>query len=381
MESGFEFFVEEGYPAFSRLLHALRVPLRRYPMTFTLYFENSRTAYLLPPKRPGHFFWPVLAPRSLAYLLQFDFLLRRASRLVERRNAAITIGDFVARFPFLPSFCAEFLYPLMNGGWCFPIDEFRRMSAYNVLKYFVLMRPNGLEPRGFCEIVGGTAAYVAALRDAMPRVTIQCGSKVQCIRRRSGAFVVESATGEAGGFDHLVFASNALDACRLLYAVDGAEEVRAVLGQFRYLRTSIAVHGDRRLMPAEENIGPSSMSGGQGSAALVPSGDSSGHPSPYLGAGSRPPNRCRSRSTISPITTIQRWISTTFGHSGSSLRYRGEAICGLQASTHMMSTLTKVPSNLQLTSCGSLLRHQKIGAAVEGFLPALPYRAYKAQMI
>lgn len=251
-ESGFEFFVEQGYPAFSRLLQALRVPLRRYLMTVTLYLENSGTVHLLPPKRPEHFFWPVFAPRSLAYLLQFEFLLRRGARLVARRDTDVTIGDFVARFPFSASFCAEFLYPIMNGGWCFPLEEFERMSAYNVLKYLVLLRPDGLKPRALNEIEGGAAAYVAALRAAMPRVTVQRGSTVQCIRRHASGFGVVDAGGEARDFDHLIFATNAADARRLLHGVDGAEAERAALGRFRYFLTSIAVHGDRRFMPPEE---------------------------------------------------------------------------------------------------------------------------------
>ena len=193
-----------------------------------------------------------MRPVPLAYLLQFDFLLRRAARLVQQRNPGISIGDFVARFPFPSSFCNEFLYPLMNGGWCFPPDEFRRMSAYNVLKYFVIMRPDGLEPRTLSEIVGGTAAYVAALRDAMPRVIVQNGSKIEAIRRRGRGFTVVDGAGDARDFDHLVFATNALEAGRLLQGVDGAEAERAALGRIRYLRSSIAVHGDRRFMPPEE---------------------------------------------------------------------------------------------------------------------------------
>ncbi len=252
VELGFEFFVEEGYPAFSRLLQALRVTLRRYPMTFTLYIESSGAVYLLPPKRPDHFFWPAFAPRTLADLLQFDFLLRRGARLVERRDTAVSIDDFVTRLPFSSSFRAEFLYPLMIGGWCFPLEEFQRMSAYNILKYFVLFRPDGLGPRAVSEIEGGTAAYIAALRDAMPRVAVHCRAKIQSIRRHAGGFAVMDAAGDAREFDHIVFATNAAEAHRLLHDVDGAEEERAVLGRFRYFRTAIAVHGDRRLMPPEE---------------------------------------------------------------------------------------------------------------------------------
>ena len=252
VESGFEFFVEEGYPAFARLLHALAVPLRLYPMTFTLYLEHSGAVHLLPPKRAEGFYWPAFAPRSLAHLLQFDYFIRCGARLVEQCNTAVTIGDFVASLPVSSSFRAEFLYPFLIGGWAFPLKEFQRMSAYNVLKYLTLMRPNGLGPRGFTEIEGGTAAYIGALRGAMPRVAVHCGCHIQSIRRSGAGFVVLDPAGGDWEFDHLVFATNAPQACRLLDGVAGVEQERALLSRFRYFNKSIAVHGDRRLMPPRQ---------------------------------------------------------------------------------------------------------------------------------
>jgi predicted NAD/FAD-binding protein len=251
-ESGFEFFAEEGYPTFSKLLHLLHVRLRRYPMTFTLYSAKSGRAHLLPPSRTGFFFWPTLAPRSLAYLVQFAFLLRRAEELVTRRDTAVTIQEFIERFPFSPAFRAAFLYPFLGGGWGFPLPEFRRMAAYNVLKYLVVLRPVGLTPRAFSEVAGGIATYVAALRAAMPRVTIRAGADIRHVRRCSGGFTAVDAAGNAYNFEHLVFATNAVEAGRLLRGVDGAEAERAVLHRFRYLRSTIAVHGDRRFMPREQ---------------------------------------------------------------------------------------------------------------------------------
>ena len=111
IESGFEFFAEEVYPAFGRLLRALRVPLQRYPMTYTLYFEDSSKVHLLPPKRPGQLYWPAFAPRSLVNLLRFELLLRRSACLVERRDTSVTIDDFDARFRFPPAFAQTSCVP------------------------------------------------------------------------------------------------------------------------------------------------------------------------------------------------------------------------------------------------------------------------------
>jgi predicted NAD/FAD-binding protein len=127
------------------------------------------------------------------------------------------------------------------------------MSAYEVLKYLVLHRPEGLEPREFSEISGGTAAYVAALRGALTRAAVFAGVEIRCIRRSAGGYEMVDAEGSRKEFDHLVFATNAPEACRLLRCLTEAAPQRAVLERFHYFSTLIAVHGDRRLMPAEKN--------------------------------------------------------------------------------------------------------------------------------
>lgn len=250
VESGFEFFAADSYPTFTRLLRLLQVPLRRYPMTYTLYSASSSPVYLLPPKRDRPF-WPALAPRSLANLLQLEVLLHRAAGLVERCDTTVTIDEFVAGFPSTIAFRSQFLYPLLIGGWGFPLAEFRRMAAYNVLKYMVSMRPEGIAPRRFSEICGGNAAYIAALREAMPQVAFRCGATIrQICRSPAGGLTVSDANGTQN-FDHLVVATNARDACQLLHKLEQAEAQRAVLSQFRYFRTVIAVHGDSRFMPCD----------------------------------------------------------------------------------------------------------------------------------
>jgi predicted NAD/FAD-binding protein len=251
-ESGFEFFIEEVCPAFSRLLRVLNAPLRHYPMTFSLYREDFETVHLMPPKHVNGYHWPAFAPRSLSYMLQFEWFTRKAARLVHQRNVSLSIAEFVAGIALSRSFRENFLLPFLMGGWCIPAAEFRRLSAYNVLKYLVLHRPEGLEPREFSEISGGTAAYVAALRGALVRAAVISSVEIRCIRRASRGYAVIDAAGESREFDHLVFATNAPEAQRLLHCVTEAAEQRAVLNRFRYFSTWIAVHGDRRVMPPDE---------------------------------------------------------------------------------------------------------------------------------
>jgi predicted NAD/FAD-binding protein len=249
VESGFEFFAAESHPAFCRLLRAVKVPLREYPVTFTLYLEESGATHLMPPKRPDGVFWPAFAPGSLICLLQFAFFLRHGEQLVQASDTSVSIGDFVARFRFTRTFQDEFLYPFLVGGWCIPLADFRKLAAYNVLKYVILHRARGLEPRKFSEVPGGTAAYVVAIRQAMPRVAIRSGAPIRCIRKATSGYVLVDSAGESFACDHVVLATNAADARCLLHCVGEAEEERRLLGRFRYFETWIAVHGDQRFMP------------------------------------------------------------------------------------------------------------------------------------
>jgi uncharacterized protein len=252
VESGFEFFIEEMYPCFARLLRALELQLRRYPMTFTLFSPGSGRVYLLPPVRNGRIQWSAFQPRSLSYMLQFAYVLQSATRLVENRDWSVTIGDFVQRCQISKAFRDEFLLPFLDGGWCVPIEEFRRFAAYDVLKYVLLHRVKVLTVPAFSEVPGGMRTYVAAMKNALSRTTVMTGAETTCIRRSGERYVLAGAAGELQEFDHLVFATNAAQARQLLTGVDGSDEHRAALGGFRYFKTSIAVHGDRRVMPARE---------------------------------------------------------------------------------------------------------------------------------
>ena len=77
---------EEAYRTYYRLLEALRIPLRGYPMTFSLYLPDSKNVYLMPPKRSEGLFWPAFAPGALRHLAEAQLKLAEAS---DNRTAAL----------------------------------------------------------------------------------------------------------------------------------------------------------------------------------------------------------------------------------------------------------------------------------------------------
>lgn len=251
IDAGFEFFSGRLFPTFTRLLGLLQVPLHRYPLTATFYTHDQRYVSLLPPVRDGRLVWSALRPRPVLDLLQFGFALLRAGPLMRSRDTSVTLAQFMAGLPVLRSFKRRFLAPFLLAGWCVEPDEFLSFSAYDVLSYSYWHRPAGLQPYTWTEVVGGTQAYMQALAAALARAVVRPGCAVAGLTRRGRAYALQTADGGQHEFDQVLLATNAQVAARLLAGVEGAEAQRHVLGQVEYFPTSIAVHGDARLMPAD----------------------------------------------------------------------------------------------------------------------------------
>jgi predicted NAD/FAD-binding protein len=252
IDAGVDFFTPKLWPTFFRLLTILGVPLHRYPGTTVLHSKDRRKVYLMPAVRDGGVCWPVFKPRSLSHLLQFKHALRTAVPLVESADTSITIERFTESLKVSRRFKDEFFYPILFAIWCAGEDDFKNFSAYNGLKYYVRCEVGRFSEFYFTEVVGGTRVYIEALARVLTKARIRLSTQIQRISTVGKRFRVEAAGCDAEEFDHLVVATNARDAGRLVAELESAETLRRELDKFQYFKGTIAVHGDRRLMPASE---------------------------------------------------------------------------------------------------------------------------------
>lgn len=252
IEGGAEFFSEAMFPLFARLLKTLNVPLRPYPMTAVLYSTNNRRVTLLPPIRDGKIIWSGMNPRQITDLLQLKYVLWRAKALMERGDSSLTLEQFIESIWLTAGFKENFLYPFLLGGWCVEPDEFRHFVAYNGLRYAFMHQPTGLAPFYWLDMVGGTASYVQALLKNLAQAKIRLSCPVQRITRHNDGYRVEDASGGVFEFDHLILATNAAEAGILLTELPATAAIRQKLANISYFKTTIAIHGDQRLMPADK---------------------------------------------------------------------------------------------------------------------------------
>jgi len=253
IDAGFEFFSPTMFPVFTRLLKCLGVALHRFPLTVTFSTTDHRRVSLLPPIRNGRVSWSAFAPRPLAELLQFQHVVNRSAALIQSQDTSLTLEQFLTPLPLTDAFKSDFLYPIMLAGWCLEMDEFKGFSAYNVLSYFFLNRPSGITAKPWIEVEGGTQVYIQALTQLLARTQLKLQATITRVARSGAAYVVHLADGSAYEFDHLVLATNAAEARALLAHLDDRETLTHLLGAFEYFKTTIAVHGDQRLMPAKKN--------------------------------------------------------------------------------------------------------------------------------
>lgn len=250
IDAGFDFFTPKLWPTFYRLLNLLDVGLYRYSGTTTLYTADNRRAYLMPALRDGAICWPLFKPHALSRMIQFQRALQSAKPLVDAFDSSVTVEQFIEGLRSGRSFKDEFCYPMLQAIWGIDRHDVKHYSAYNALKYYVLCDAGKFSQFYFTEVVGGSRAYIQTLAKTLTRARLEFPAGIQRVTRHAGRYVVELADGSHREFDHLIIATNARDACQLIARLDQAEALRDELGKFEYFKTTIAIHGDVRLMPA-----------------------------------------------------------------------------------------------------------------------------------
>lgn len=251
IDAGFEFFSQQAFPLFNRLLRVLDVPLHSFPMRLTLERAAERQPLLIPPMQAGKLMWSALTPRITWELLQLRFAIGRAAPLVRAGDPFVTLEEFLRTLPLSRRFHADVLEPFLQLGWCLPLEEFLHFSAYDVMKLMVLHRGAGLFGERWQEIVGGTQTYIRLLAQSLTRAQLRLSTPVRQIERAEQRLTLVDDQGQREPFDHIVLATGASDASRLLTTLAESEALCQWLGKVEYFQTKIAVHGDRRWMPSQ----------------------------------------------------------------------------------------------------------------------------------
>jgi len=251
IEIGFEFFNERMFPYFCSLLNLLNIPTEPYPFTYT-FFNNAGNPFILPPIQRHNIFWHDFKPTNISYLAQLAYLLQKGKNVIQEQNIQLTIESFLQSLRLTDSFKNNLFLPLFSAGWGITPDELRSLSAYNVLSWLIDNKPMGLQDSIWLEIPTGMSSYVEALAAQLTKSTIKTSTVIRDITYNNGHYNIHEQHGTAIEVDHLIIATNAIQANKLLQGIAHAQAVKEVLTTIEYIHATIAVHNDLRFMPTNK---------------------------------------------------------------------------------------------------------------------------------
>lgn len=249
VDTGFIVFNEHNYPQLSRLFDHLGVETESSDMSFSVSLDRGRLEYEGSPR--GLLVQPrnLLRPSFLAMLHDLRRFYRTAPEILDDpARAEMTLGELLRAGGYSETFAEEHILPMGAAIWSSTLDGMRDFPAASFVRFFINHRlfDLGQRPR-WRTVVGGSREYVRRLTAGFAD-RIRLKTPVSGLRRSPTGVVVTSAGGGEESFDHVILATHADQALKILGGDAGAQE-RRVLGAFRYQENRAVLHGDADLMP------------------------------------------------------------------------------------------------------------------------------------
>jgi predicted NAD/FAD-binding protein len=247
VDTGFIVYNEVTYPNLTALFRHIGVPTKPSEMSFAVSLDGGRLEYsgtglggLLaqPANMARPRFW-----RMLGELLRF---YREAPYDVSRVGEA-SLAEYLDAKGYGNAFRDDHLYPMAAAIWSTPAAEVGNYPAAAFIRFCENHGLLKLAGRPAWRTVhGGSREYVRRLIGRFSGQTF-LGQGIRSIARDAEGVRLTDAEGVARSFDHIVIATHADQALRLL--ADAGEDERRVLGSFGYSRNEAVLHSDASLMP------------------------------------------------------------------------------------------------------------------------------------
>jgi len=246
-DEGFGWFSDPMYPRFMRLLELTAIPLRSVPVAASFTDRCKGRTLVMPPVGIFRLFAQLLSPSHLVDLIRLDRALRLAEPMVRERDKFVSWSEFAKRLP--AAFARDVVTPLMAGPWGGSCERVQEFSAYTLMKYYVLHRPNPLSKYRWRVIRDGAASYIATIASALKTCTIHRNTAVVAFVPHENGWEVQDVHGARHHFDRVIMTTGAKDARQILKDVPTLDPVRSVLDRFEYYAARVATHSDPSYMP------------------------------------------------------------------------------------------------------------------------------------
>lgn len=254
VDTGFIVYNTRNYPHLVRLFEALGVASEASDMSFAVSLANGGREYA--GSLPGLFAQPGNALRPSHWRMVRDILrfYREAPALLDVQTGGnISLGHYLIAGGYGRAFVMDHLLPMAAAIWSCPASRILEFPARSFVRF---LHNHGLllvkdRPR-WRTVTGGSREYVARLTSAFGD-RLRRATPIAAARRDGAGVWLSTEDGERQRFDHVVLATHADQALRILGAdADGAE--RETLGAFSYASNRAILHRDPALMPRRRAV-------------------------------------------------------------------------------------------------------------------------------
>jgi len=253
VDTGFIVFNHKNYPAFVRLLDALRVTAKPSSMSFSVMNRRSGLEYgfasldtLFAQRRN------LLRPTFLRMLLDIRRFRHDFVRLQETAGDDEALGAYLQAQGYSASFIDDFLIPFGAAIWSAAPDQMNRFPLKTFSQFF--LNHGFLDPKTLLQwyvVDGGSSTYVKALL-AQFEGTVHTQTPVVSVRRQPGHVEVTAAGQAPRHYDHVVLACHSDQALAMLDDATATE--RDVLGALPYQMNDVFLHSDVALLPRHRKV-------------------------------------------------------------------------------------------------------------------------------
>ncbi|MGV4792023.1 FAD-dependent oxidoreductase [Rhizobium sp. F40D2] len=247
VDTGFIVYNQVTYPNLTALFHTLDVPTAASDMSFAVSLNDGAFEYSGGTGLGLFAQWSnVVSPRFWSMVRDLLRFYRKAPRDLAIMGG-ISLDDYLSRNGYGRAFRDDHLYPMAAAIWSTPAME---VGAYPAASFVKFCSNHGLleiwDRPIWRTVKGGSREYVARMTAGFAD-RIRISTPVRTVRRLGGYIEIRDAHGGQNLFDHVVVATHADQALRML--ADATDDERRILGGFRYCRNVAVLHGDIALMP------------------------------------------------------------------------------------------------------------------------------------
>ncbi|WP_321503566.1 FAD-dependent oxidoreductase [Breoghania sp.] len=253
VDTGFIVYNELNYPNLTALFRHLGVVTDPTEMSFAL--SLNKGTYEYAGSGLGGFFGQrsnLFKPRHWQLLSDIARFFKTASEDVARLPQNTTLGAFLKEGGYSTSFVEDHIVPMgaaiwstnMQGMLDFPARSFVDFYANHGMLQFS-------ERPAWRTVSGGSRNYVSKLVADAGFETLKGTGAARIVRHPTYVHVTDT-NGVSRAFDHVVVATHADQALKLIDAPDPMEE--RLLGAFSYQDNLAVLHRDPRWMPRRKRL-------------------------------------------------------------------------------------------------------------------------------